>query len=75
MVHDNVIMLHDSVIMFICPCHAHIVLAVSVSCYLLILSGYYDYFHDGIWYYFGSITLDVMLLMSCCYEDLMLIHA
>ena len=41
---------------------------------LWILSGYYDYFHDGIWYYFGSITLDVMLLMSCCYEDLMLIH-
>ena len=71
----SVIMLHASIIRFICSCHAHIVLAVSCSCCLWILSGYNDYFHDGSWYYFGSTTLYVMLFMSCYYEDLMLIPA
>ena len=73
--HDSVIMLHASIVRFICSCHAHIVLVVSGPYCLWILSGYYGYFHDGIWYYFGSITLDVMLLMPCYSDDLISIPA
>ena len=70
----SVIMLHASIVRFICSCYAHIVLAVSGSYCLWILSGYYDYFPDGIWYYL-EYYFGYHVLMSFWYYDLMLIPA